>query len=84
MKKNEVAVFECEYLEVSKKSNIKILDKLEVFVIGVTEWLTVIDLDCDSKYMKEVLRRGEGHNRVSKHDEVTFEYFIKRGCVVKT
>ncbi len=36
-------------------------------------------MDCDGKYMKEILQRGEGHNRINKYDEVSFEYFIKKG-----
>ena len=45
---------------------------VEVVVIGVEHWLTVIDMDCDGKYMKEIVRRGEGHNRINQHDEVFF------------
>ena len=56
---------------------------MEIFVIGVETWLTVIDMDCDGKYMKEVLRRGEGHSRINKYDEVSFEYTVKKGAAVK-
>jgi hypothetical protein len=52
MKRGEVAVFELEYLETSKKSGIKLREKVEVFVIKVETWLTVIDMDCDGKFMK--------------------------------
>lgn len=52
MKRGETAVFELEHLETSKKSGIKIREKVQVFVIGVETWLTVIDMDCDGKYMK--------------------------------
>ena len=52
---------------------------MEVFVIWVEDWTTVIDVDCDGRFMKEVLRRGEGHNRIAKHDEVSFEWSLKRG-----
>jgi hypothetical protein len=45
-------------LEVSKKSNIKIRENVQVFVVGVEDWVTVIDMDCDGKYMKEILKRG--------------------------
>jgi hypothetical protein len=56
---------------------------VQVFVIGVETWLTVIDMDCDGKYMKEVLKRGEGHSRINKFDEVSFEYTIKKGEDIK-
>jgi hypothetical protein len=72
-----------EYLETSKKSGIKLREKVDVFVIGVETWVTVIDMDCDGRYMKEVLRRGEGHSRINKYDEVSFEYTIKKGEEVK-
>lgn len=52
---------------------------MEVFVIWVEDWTTVIDVDCDGRFMKEVLRRGEGHHRIAKHDEVSFEWSLKRG-----
>jgi hypothetical protein len=29
-------------------------------------------MDCDGKYMKEILKRGEGHHRINKYDEVSF------------
>lgn len=83
MKRGETAVFELEHLETSKKSGIKIREKVQVFVIGVETWLTVIDMDCDGKYMKEVLKRGEGHSRINKFDEVSFEYTIKKGENIK-
>jgi len=31
---------------------------VEVYVISVKEWTTVIDLDCDGRFMKEVIRKG--------------------------
>jgi hypothetical protein len=68
MKRQETAVFELEYLQTSKKSNIKIRTRVDVFVISAEDWTTVIDMDCDGKYMKEVLIRGEGHHRIGKHD----------------
>jgi hypothetical protein len=58
MKRQETAVFELEYLQTSKKSNIKIRTRVDVFVIATEDWTTVIDMDCDGKYMKEVLQRG--------------------------
>lgn len=79
MKRGEAAVFELEHLEVSAKSGIKRRIKVEVFVIWLQEWTTVIDVDCDGKFMKEVVKRGEGHSRVALHDEVAFTYSIKRG-----
>lgn len=54
-----------------------------MFVIGVDTWVTVIDMDCDGKFMKEVLRRGEGHSRINKFDEVSFQYTIKQGEAIK-
>lgn len=70
-------------MEVSKKSGIKLRENVDVVVIGVENWLTVIDMDCDGKYMKEIVRRGEGHNRINQHDEVFFEFSIKRGHEVR-
>ena len=70
-------------METSKRSGIKLREKVDVFVIGVETWLTVIDMDCDGKFMKEVLRRGEGHSRINKFDEVSLEYVIKKGGAVK-
>ncbi len=52
-------------------------------MIGVETWLTVIDMDCDGKYMKEVLKRGEGHSRINKFDEVSFDCCIKKGEQIK-
>lgn len=56
--------------------------KVEVFVIWLDEWTTVIDVDCDGKFMKEVMRRGEGHSRVALHDEVAFKYSLSKGGIV--
>jgi hypothetical protein len=79
MKRGEAAVFETEHLEVSKKSNIKKRIKVEVVVIWVEDWTTVIDVDCDGKLMKEIHTRGEGHSRIAKHDEVCFEFTLTQG-----
>ena len=35
------------------------------YLIGVKEWTTVIDIDGDRKYLKYVLERGSGPNRVA-------------------
>ncbi len=58
MKKGEAAVFEMQYLQTSKKSNIKKRIKVDVFVVWAENWTTVIDVDCDGKFMKEVIHRG--------------------------
>lgn len=52
---------------------------VEVFVIGVRDWRTVIDLDCDGRFMKEVVRKGEGHSRLGKYDEVSYSFSLKQG-----
>lgn len=82
MKRGEVAVFELEHLEVSAKSGIKRRVKVEVYIIWLEDWTTVIDVDCDGKFMKEVAIRGEGHSRVALHDEVAFSYRLAKGEVV--
>ena len=69
-------MFELEELEVSKKSNIKILKGKRVFQIEVQKWTTVIDLDSDLKFLKYIRKRGSGPHRVSKFDEVTFKVEI--------
>ena len=51
---------------------------MSVFVIWAIDWTTVIDLDCDSKFFKEVLVKGEGHSRISKYDEVVFTFSLHR------
>lgn len=58
MKAGESAMFELEELEVSKKSNIKVLKGRRVMQVEVKEWITVIDIDSDLKYLKYVLQRG--------------------------
>lgn len=83
MKRGEAAVFELEHLQVNKKNNIKKRVKVEVYVIWVDTWTTVIDVECDGKIMKEVVRRGEGHSRIAKYDEVCFEFKICQGSVEK-
>lgn len=65
-----------EDLEVSKKSNIKVLKEKHVYMIETIKWKTVIDLDGDRKFMKYVEQKGEGPNRVHKYDEVSFKYQI--------
>lgn len=71
-----MAIFEVEDLEVSKKSNIKVLKEKHVYMIETIKWKTVIDLDGDRKFMKYVEQKGEGPNRVHKYDEVSFKYQI--------
>lgn len=70
-------MFEVEDLEVSKKSNIKVLKEKHVYMIETIKWKTVIDLDGDRKFMKYVEQKGEGPNRVHKYDEVSFKYQIQ-------
>lgn len=77
MKEGEVAVFELEHLESSKKSGIKVRKGVEVWVIGVDGWRTVIDMDCDGLFMKEVVQRGQGHSRIHMHDEVAFRFILR-------
>lgn len=45
MKKGETAFFELDELEVSKKTNIKVLKKKVVYLIEADKWTTVIDID---------------------------------------
>ena len=61
-------MFEVEELEVSKKSNIKILKQKIIYVIEIEKWTTVIDIEGDRKIMKYVVNRGNGPNRVQKFD----------------
>ena len=82
MKRGEAAVFELEHLQTNKKNNIKKRIKVEVFVIWVDTWTTVIDIDCDGKFMKEMVRRGEGHSRIAKYDEVGFQFKLSQGSHV--
>lgn len=48
-------------------------------MVGVREWRTVIDLECDGRFMKEVVRRGEGHSRLARHDEVAYWFRLGQG-----
>lgn len=61
-------MFEVEQLEISKKTNIKVLKQKIVYTVEVTKWTTVIDLDGDLKYFKYVFQKGNGPNRVHKYD----------------
>lgn len=74
MKRGETALFEMEFLKVSNKSNIKIKEYTEVYVIHSIDWVTVIDLDGDKKLLKEVLRKGEGAFRVANFDKISCNY----------
>ncbi len=58
MKRGEVALFQLEHLEISKKSNIKIKKLTEVFLIQVFDWTTVIDLEGDKKLLKYIYNKG--------------------------
>jgi predicted ATPase with chaperone activity len=68
MKRKETSMFEMEELEVSKKSNIKVLKSKRTFTIEALDWTTVIDIDGDRKVLKQVENKGMGHYRVQKYD----------------
>ena len=82
MKRGEAAVFELEHLQVNKKNNIKKRIKVDVFVIWAEDWTTVIDIDCDGKFMKQVVNKGEGHSRIGKYDQVCFDFKLSQGLNV--
>lgn len=67
---------------VSKKSNIKIKSKTEIFVINVEDWTTVIDLDGDKRLLKYILKKGEGAFRVALYDKISFKYSISRNNII--
>ena len=68
-----------EHLETSAKNNIKKRVRVDVYVIWVEDWTTVIDVDCDGKLMKEIITKGEGHSRIAKYDEVLFDFKLTQG-----
>lgn len=53
-------------------------------MIAAEDWTTVIDMDCDGKFLKEIHVKGEGHSRIGKHDEVSYEFTLRRGDNVIT
>jgi hypothetical protein len=46
----------------------KILDSIKYYVIELKSWITTIDLDGDRIYMKQIIVKGEGNERVSGVD----------------
>jgi hypothetical protein len=74
MKKGEIALFEIEHLKTSEQNSMKVLDRSEFYIIEMKEWITVIDLFGDKTFMKQVMQKGEGGDRVSMSDEVKFKY----------
>lgn len=79
MKKGEIALFEIEHLKTSESNSMKVLDYAEFYVIEMKEWTTVIDLIGDRRFMKKVLEKGEGGERVSMSDEVKLSYEVAWG-----
>ena len=47
------------------------MDRYEYFQIQLIDWVVVIDLFTDKKFMKSILNRGLGYTRCKKNDEVS-------------
>ena len=79
MSTSEAALFEIQLLKMCENTNIKVLDKTVYYLVDMASYATVIDLDNDRVFMKEVETRGEGHFRVSECDEVVCKYGFTQG-----
>jgi hypothetical protein len=47
------------------------------YIIEVLEWTTVIDMDSDLKWMKTILAKGQGLDRVSPCDRFSVSYSVQ-------
>ncbi len=57
----------------------KVLESSEYYVIEMKEWITIIDLFGDKHFMKQIVERGEGGDRVAIPDEIRWGYSITVG-----
>jgi hypothetical protein len=81
MRKNEIATIQAKKIKQDNDDTLKKYQRSEFHQIHLIDWVTIIDMDQDKNYMKKVLQKGEGQDRVSVLDEITFWYSINQGEV---
>ena len=82
MKKGEIAWFEVEDIIFDQNKDRKLKGR-SYFVIGLKNFMTIIDLDGDKKFLKILIEKGRGLHRILNTDEIKGSLLLRNSIFEK-
>lgn len=82
MKKGEIAWFEIEDIVFDKNKDRKLKGR-RYFVIGLKNFLTIIDVNGDKKLFKVIVEKGRGLHRILNTDEIKGSMILRNSTFEK-
>lgn len=73
VRKDEICLVTLKYISKVPNTDQK-TQSFKYYQVSLMDWITVIDLDQEQRYLKRVLKKGEGHTRCVDSDEIACKH----------